>query len=133
LVTYSSCWPPEAGNSRIGISRARRASRLPKKWFLRLGLSDMASPRLLLQTIDVGVGDVGIDSVAVSPDGTRIATGMTDGRAAVWDLASRNRMLSLSGHSGRVWAVAFSPDGERLATGSADTSIRIWDLDSPKP
>jgi WD40 repeat protein len=82
----------------------------------------------LVETIVAGEGNVGIDSVAVSPDGTRIATGMTDGSAAVWELASQDRVLSLSGHSGRVWAVAFSPDGELLATGSGDTSIRIWDV-----
>ena len=86
--------------------------------------------RSLLRTIDVGVGDVGVDSVAVSPDGTRIAAGMTDGSAGIWEVASKRRLTTMSGHSGRVWAVAFSPDGERLATGSADTSIRIWDLDS---
>jgi len=86
--------------------------------------------RSLLRTIDVGVGDVGVDSVAVSPDGTRIAAGMTDGSAGIWEVASQRRLTTMSGHSGRVWAVAFSPDGERLATGSADTSIRIWDLDS---
>ena len=36
-------------------------------------------------------------------------------------------VLTLSGHTGDVWAVAFSPDGKRIATASADGTAMIWD------
>jgi len=81
----------------------------------------------LLGSFSVGAG---IDHVTVSPDGTRIAVGDTDSRATIWDRTSLTRVMTLAGHTGRVWAVAFSPDGERLATGSGDATVRIWDLDS---
>jgi len=57
-------------------------------------------------------------SIAVSPDGTRILTGSTDGAAKIWDMNTGQDLLTLKGHKGYITAVAFSPDGRRIATGS---------------
>jgi WD40 repeat protein len=35
---------------------------------------------------------------------------------------------TLSGSSGRLWAVTFAPDGSRLAAAGEDGSIRLWDV-----
>ena len=36
-------------------------------------------------------------------------------------------VLTLSGHTGDVWAEAFSPDGKHLATAGADGTAIVWD------
>jgi eukaryotic-like serine/threonine-protein kinase len=68
-----------------------------------------------------------IYGVAVSPDGSRIATCGKDQTIRLWDSETYEEMAQLRGHSGYVWSVAFSPDGESLVSGSGDGTVRIWD------
>ncbi len=67
----------------------------------------------------------GLLGVAVSPDGTLVATGSLDGTAKLWDLATGREMLTLFGHDGPVNTVAFSPDGRFLATVSGDGTVAL--------
>jgi WD40 repeat protein len=50
--------------------------------------------------------------------------------AHVWNVATGQRRLSLSGHVGYVYGVAFSPNGQRLATCGGDGTVRIWEAAS---
>ncbi len=70
-----------------------------------------------------------IRSLAFSPDGTRLATGGTDGVVRLWDTASGAQRLALRGHTDDLRGMAFAPNGKLLAT-SADQSIRLWDADT---
>ena len=69
----------------------------------------------------------GVDSVAFSPDGTRIVTGSEDKTAKVWDAKTGSETLTLKGHTREVTSVAFSPDGTRIVTGSWDQTAKVWD------
>lgn len=67
-----------------------------------------------------------VTSLAVSPDGKRLAAGSADSAAYVWTLDDRKLVGTLKGHSGPVRCVAFSRDGKQLATGSDDRTARVW-------
>ena len=68
-----------------------------------------------------------VESVAFSPDGTRIVSGSVDNTLRMWDAVSGAHLNTLEGHSDRVESVAFSPDGTRIVSGSWDKTLRMWD------
>ncbi|MCP3975546.1 MAG: protein kinase [bacterium] len=70
--------------------------------------------------------DEALREIALSPNGSTLATASLDDTVKVWDLASGDLLLTLVGHTNQVWKVDFSPDGERIATGSTDGTARVW-------
>ncbi|KAJ5101029.1 hypothetical protein N7456_007081 [Penicillium angulare] len=68
-----------------------------------------------------------VDSIAWSPDRSRLASGSADKTVRIWDPATGQSVYTLEGHSRSVNSIAWSPDGSRLASGSADKTVRIWD------
>ncbi|HNN95756.1 MAG TPA: CHAT domain-containing protein, partial [Pseudomonadota bacterium] len=68
-------------------------------------------------------------AVAVSPDGSRIATASADHTLRIWDALRGEPLQVRQGHTDIVLALCYSPDGRRLASGSADGTIRIWSTD----
>ena len=83
-----------------------------------------------------------ITRMAFSPDGMRLATASADGTAKVWDLESRQELISLSLHAGPAgrnaaapdeapMAITFSPDGTLLATSGSEgmTQLYLLELD----
>jgi len=72
--------------------------------------------------------DLWVNSVAISPDGTKIVTSSGDRTARVWDLASGRETAILRGHKHYVKDAKFSPDGTRIITVSDDHTARVWDV-----
>jgi WD40 repeat protein/beta-lactamase regulating signal transducer with metallopeptidase domain len=74
-------------------------------------------------------------SVAISPDGKRLATGSgywdRPGEVRVWDFATRKPLWSFAETLG-VASVAISPDGKRLASANWAREGRLRDLASGK-
>ncbi|MDJ0705866.1 MAG: hypothetical protein QNJ46_21575, partial [Leptolyngbyaceae cyanobacterium MO_188.B28] len=66
----------------------------------------------------------GVNAVAFSADGKRVATASDDGTARVWDVQSGDRLVTLN-HDAAVNAVAFSADGAQVATASSDRTARV--------
>jgi WD40 repeat protein len=74
----------------------------------------------------VPLGSV-VYAVAFSPDGTRLAAGCADHTIRLIDVARRQEVAELPGHTDYVKALAWSPDGTRLVSGSGDHTVRVWD------
>ena len=74
--------------------------------------------------------DVGVTSVAWSPDGRQVATGSGDRTVRVWDAETGEERRCLRGHAGGVESVAWSPDGRQVASGSWDETVRVWDAET---
>jgi WD40 repeat protein/serine/threonine protein kinase len=89
-----------------------------------------------------GAGSVA--SVAFSPDGKRLASGITiwDDTKKAWvtmgvkvcNAQSGEELFSYKGHAGDVISVAFSPDGKRVASASGGRrsegkpgEVKVWD------
>ncbi|MFE7030745.1 NB-ARC domain-containing protein, partial [Streptomyces sp. NPDC057621] len=71
-----------------------------------------------------------VQSVAIAPDGTWLATIDTFRRGEiiqVWERATRIWTTISTGRTGSVESVAIAPDGTWLAAARRDATVRIWD------
>src|SRR6266566_5292512 len=77
----------------------------------------------------------GVDTVAWSPDGSRIASAAglilnKDNTVQVWSAVSGQRLLTYTEHADIVHAVVWSPDGSLIASGSRDNTVQVWKASS---
>jgi WD40 repeat protein/tRNA A-37 threonylcarbamoyl transferase component Bud32 len=72
--------------------------------------------------------DGGLLCASVSPDNRFLVTADRKGAVKVWDLASRQPVCALPGHSDEVQRAVFSADGRTLATCSKDRTVKLWDV-----
>ena len=70
----------------------------------------------------------GIWAIALSPDGTKLATGGYDQTIKIWDAATGKEQKTIKAHLGTVTALSFSPDNQWLASGSTDGVVKIWSV-----
>lgn len=75
-------------------------------------------------------------SLAFAPDGKTLAIGVGPRNVRViepseivlWDLATKEKRLSLRGHVHSIFSLAFNADGTLLASSAADKTIKLWDV-----
>ncbi len=67
-----------------------------------------------------------LGSLAISPDGTTVATGSPDQKIVLWDVAGRQRVATLEGTANAA-SLAFSPDNKLIAAGQRDGVVFLWD------
>lgn len=72
-------------------------------------------------------------SLAFSPDGTRLVSADMDATVRLWDVAAGTCLHVLRGHGFKVRTAAFSPDGRWILSGGADSVLRIWDAATGAP
>src|SRR5262249_24955136 len=77
-------------------------------------------------------------SVAINPDGKKVAAGCSAGLVLVWDLETGQTVWSRTEPGLHAMSVAFSPDGKSLAVGYGNYGwyqvgrVKVWDVASGK-
>jgi serine/threonine protein kinase/WD40 repeat protein len=82
-----------------------------------------------------------LSALDFSPDGKLLASGGSDNRIQVWDVATvlkagikatiiRPR-TTFQGHADQIRSVMFAPDGQSIASCSKDGTVRLWSMPSP--
>jgi WD40 repeat protein len=87
-------------------------------WNLRTGR--------LVRTLNSVHSKKSVNTVAVSPDSSILASGGDDNNVMIWDLKTGRPIRTISAHTAAVNAIAFSGDGKTLASGSNDKTVRLW-------
>ena len=67
-------------------------------------------------------------AVSFSPDGELLAAGDTNGDIHLWTVADGHKRLSVTAHTGWIWAVPFSSDGAYIASAGEDHAIKVWSV-----
>jgi cytochrome c len=73
-----------------------------------------------------------IVSLAVSPDGARLASASWDHTVRLWSLDDGAQQV-LEGHTQNVNGVAFTPNGKSLVSVGYDLGLRLWPLAGGTP
>ncbi len=72
------------------------------------------------------VSNLGIVSLAFSPNNSQFAYGWSNGVIHLVDLSNLAMQIRLIGHTDDAISVSYSPDGSTLASASLDKTIRFW-------
>ena len=103
---------------------AAAASLAARNRLLDLAADDPAASRM-----DLPRHEGFIDAIAVSSDGRRIATSMTDGPIRLWHLDAPNDPVSLPRQQSHVMLLEFVAEDRLLVSGQSGSSLAIWNLD----
>jgi WD40 repeat protein len=96
--------------------------RQPDSGFLKL-----LDARALTVVADLAEHKHAVRSVALSPDGTQLASADQSGLVVVWNLENRLPLHRFTNSAG-VRPLAWSPDGSLLAAGLHDGGIHLWTM-----
>jgi WD40 repeat protein len=69
--------------------------------------------------------------VTFSLNGKHLLVGSNDGTASLWDQATYQRLVSLSGQTSAVRMTSFSPDGRIALTCHANGQVFFWQVSEP--
>ncbi|MHC4743512.1 MAG: protein kinase domain-containing protein, partial [Planctomycetota bacterium] len=72
---------------------------------------------------------VAVFSMALSPDGKRIASSSIVGKHInIWDADSGAKILAFEGHGkARTGPITFNADGKKIVSGGFDNTVKVWD------
>jgi len=73
--------------------------------------------------------EAGIDPIALSSDGTMLASGSPVANSIyLWDMDWGDCVSCLDGHGSGLRSLIFTPDNQTLISASIDKTIRLWDI-----
>jgi U3 small nucleolar RNA-associated protein 13 len=86
------------------------------------------APIAMTASHSVRAHDKDINTVAVAPNDSLVASGSQDHSIRIWKATDLSPLATLTGHKRGVWKVAFSPVDKSLASASGDRTVRLWSL-----
>ncbi|MGW4646380.1 WD40 repeat domain-containing protein [Kitasatospora sp. NPDC004289] len=139
-----SWWDLETGNRRKDVQVPEPATAGTRTVSADGRLYAWSGPGERVRVLDLGTGSTVLDvtppaaqgapaseqpsvaALAFSADATSLASGGFYAPVRIWDLASRQQRVELTGPAGWVGHVAFDADGARLAAAASDGSVWVW-------
>ena len=88
-------------------------------------LPDLRLLRTITPTAERPPLTTGLIDIALSADGTLLATSSLDRRLRVWQVADGTLFQQFRQESAEIGSIAFSPDGQLVAVG-VETMIQLW-------
>jgi len=76
--------------------------------------------------LDIELDEI-ITDFAASRDGKYIVSGSSDGRIALWNAFTREKLGHLWGDKS-IYSIIFNPDGNQVASANIDGNVIVWDL-----
>jgi WD40 repeat protein len=67
-----------------------------------------------------------VNSVAFSPDGKQVVSGLWDDTVRLWDAVTGAPLQTLKGHWDYPRSVTFSPDGKQVVSESNGKTVQLW-------
>jgi len=83
-------------------------------------------------TNSINAHDGWVRAVAVSPDGTTVATCGNDNLVKLWSALDGRPIRTFEGHLSHVYNVAFHPNGQRLVSADLKGTVKDWDIATGK-
>ena len=69
-------------------------------------------------------------SLAISPDGKKIACADNFGVIRLWNVNDGQLVLEFKAHDASMQGLAFSPDGKKLVSASHDSRVKVWTIET---
>ncbi|CUM56196.1 uncharacterized protein AC631_03639 [Debaryomyces fabryi] len=84
---------------------------------------------LYKEKYSISKGEHSVNSIKISPDGTKFATGSSDTTVKVFNLNDGELLAELIGHTKGISDIEFSPTNSNIiASCSDDLTIRLWSI-----
>lgn len=99
-------------------------------WLRPLTPSLTPSGESLIRTLSLQTDYSFVRAIAITPDGTKMVSGLGDKSLIVWDMKTGTSLKTLTGHNGSVDAVAITLDSKQIVSGSTDSTIKIWNIET---
>ncbi|WP_410790641.1 NB-ARC domain-containing protein [Kribbella sp. C-35] len=116
-VAQDAEWSPQVHS----LAALRERPALVGAWTVANG----TDPALLRTLTGIAVG---VPALAVSPDGTWLATPGQGGVLQIWDSSTGALRATLMSGGFAMHALAVSPDGSWLAGAGNDETVRLWEV-----
>ena len=120
-----------AKGSTHGFIVTGAADKVLKRWSVAFPKLDRAAdvePMQLASSHSVRAHEKDVNSIAVAPNDSVVASASMDKTIRVWRSLDLFPVATLRGHKRGVWCVQFSPVDKELVSCSGDRTIKTWSL-----